>query len=435
MKQVQKRLPLRKTLKPIQVSFQTMKIHCMDLVIVRQLAQILTRGVCVILLLQTHLNTSFCICRRCKIGKFIARKYVVDIGQDVALFTGVVLGYDQKSKTFEVRYHSDGVKETYKAAELQAYLDLFEHWYGKVSRGGQRFTRKQSLCIVVKAFRREQLQNNAKKCAVSSAASSAGAAATTNKVDKDILSARISVMKVGQLRAELGKHTLNTSGNKAELVVRLCAHHKCPLPKKKKEKEPAKHAAKWRRKVTKKNKKAPFKDGAFNDASLRENLPGFPDRAPEPWECYDFFFTEDMWKLGHHTFHAFPKYTAAQEARPPWTPKNQPWPPVWVQKPLDLTLELYKFMTVILYMMGLKRLGRNNLRSMFSNDELLQEQWLKRLTTRKRFEAFLRQLHFEDSGDPFGKKFPHSTNYRPNGVPKVTNMHACIHSLTHSLTH
>ena len=44
---------------------------------------------------------------------------------------------------------------------------------------------------------------------------------------------------------------------------------------------------------------------------------------------------------------------------------------------------------------------------------------MKKMTTNRRLEASLRQLHFEDSGDPCGKKFPHSTNYRPNDVSKV----------------
>lgn len=34
-------------------------------------------------------------------------------------------------------------------------------------------------------------------------------------------------------------------------------------------------------------------------------------------------------------------------------------------------------------------------------------------------EKPLRQLHFEDAGDPTGTKWTHSINYRPNGVPKV----------------
>ena len=83
----------------------------------------------------------------------------------------------------------------------------------------------------------------------------------------------------------------------------------------------------------------------------------------------------------------------------------------------------YQFFTFILYMLELKRLGRNNLHHMFSQDKMLQEVWIKDLCTRDSLEAFLRQLHFENSADPWGRKFPHSTNYRPNGVPKVRHMY------------
>ena len=74
---------------------------------------------------------------------------------------------------------------------------------------------------------------------------------------------------------------------------------------------------------------------------------------------------------------------------------------------------------MLLHLMGVKRLGRSNLRKIFSLKPFHSEDWLKKLTSRIKFEGFLRQLHFEDSGDPFGKKFPHSVNYRPNKVPKV----------------
>lgn len=75
---------------------------------------------------------------------------------------------------------------------------------------------------------------------------------------------------------------------------------------------------------------------------------------------------------------------------------------------------------MLLHMLGLKRCGRNSTRQMFSTDELYEEKWLKQLTTRIKFEAFLRQVHWEDSADPTGLKFPAvSTDYRPNGVPKV----------------
>lgn len=56
---------------------------------------------------------------------------------------------------------------------------------------------------------------------------------------------------------------------------------------------------------------------------------------------------------------------------------------------------------------------------MFGNDELYSESWLKKLCPLLRLESFSRQLHFEDASDPFGQKYSHYINFRPNGVPKV----------------
>ena len=196
------------------------------------------------------------------------------------LFTDVVLGYDQESNKFEVRYHADGVTEFYAASELQTYSDLFEHWYAKVSRSGQRFTREKALDIIVTAYRREQLQETAKKCAVTSAAEAATASSDDTVLDKEVMSARISVMRVPELKALVQKHNLNDSGLKVDLVKRLCDHFKCPLPKKKEKRAPAKHGRKWYTRQTKVNEQVPFADHDFNEQSLRKNLPGFPDKMP-----------------------------------------------------------------------------------------------------------------------------------------------------------
>ena len=72
-----------------------------------------------------------------------------------------------------------------------------------------------------------------------------------------------------------------------------------------------------------------------------------------------------------------------------------------------------------LFLLGLKSKRRCTLRQMFVNDPLHREDWLKALVTRRKFEAFLRQLHFEDAGDVRGEKFAGSIDYRPNLVPKV----------------
>ena len=333
------------------------------------------------------------------------------------------------AKLFSVHYRQDNTTDKYSLADTRKYLDLFKSWYPKVSCGGQRFTRTKAHSVIVAAYRKEQLVKKVKECAVSSAASVSATAAT--QVDKEVMTARIAVMKVTQLKAELRKHNLNESGLKAELVKRLCEFHKCELPKQYDAPTKPKHKVKWQRKKTKNNRPALFSDTDFNKDSLKDTLPGFPDRMPEPWECHNFYFTDNMWDLGHRQSQAFPKWVNAQEVRPPWTAKNNPWPPKWVNKPLCISLVAYQFFTFILYMMGLKRLGRNNLRHMFSQDKLLQEVWIKNLCTRDSLEAFLRQLHFENSADPWGRKFPHSTNYRPNGVPKVRQMYLCACMCVH----
>ena len=140
---------------------------------------------------------------------------------------------------------------------------------------------------------------------------------------------------------------------------------------------------------------------------------------PTPVECHNFFITPEMWILGLDEFNHYPKHIAAQQVRPPWIASNQPWPPKWCENPLEFNLAEYQHHTMLLHMLGLKKLGKSSVRTMFSTDEFLQEKWLKDYTTRAKFEGFLRQLHFEDAGDPTGSKWAHSKNYRPNGVPKV----------------
>ena len=140
---------------------------------------------------------------------------------------------------------------------------------------------------------------------------------------------------------------------------------------------------------------------------------------PEPWECHGFFHTEEMWQLGLDQCNAYPRSINVQATRPPWVPAKRPWPPVWTSSPKEFTLPEYKHNTMILHLLGLKHCGTNNVRTMFSSDEVMQEKWLKDICSRIEFESFLRQVHFEDYLDPCGKRFEHSVNYRPNGVPKV----------------
>ena len=270
--------------------------------------------------IKTYVNKNFYVCRECLVGKNIAREYLVSINEDLSLFTGVVTNYDQDTKMFSVHYRQDDTTDEYSLADTRKYVDLFETWYAKVSCGGQRFTRTKAHSVIVAAYRKEQLVKKAKECAVSASVSATAA----TQVDKEVMTARIAVMKVTQLKAELRKHNLNESGLKAELVKRLCEFHKCELPKQHDAPTKPKHKVKWQRKKTKNNRPALFSDADFNKDSLKDTLPGFPDRMPEPWECHNFYFTDNMWDLGHRQSQAFPKWVNAQEVRPPWTAKNNP---------------------------------------------------------------------------------------------------------------
>ena len=62
----------------------------------------------------------------------------------------------------------------------------------------------------------------------------------------------------------------------------------------------------------------------------------------------------------------------------------------------------------IMYLMGFKKLGNRDLRGLFSTNPMDRDPLLAELTTRIKLERFLRQVHFEDSMDPRGKKFPHT---------------------------
>ena len=86
---------------------------------------------------------------------------------------------------------------------------------------------------------------------------------------------------------------------------------------------------------------------------------------------------------------------------------------------MTFTNDSFAQQLMVMYMLGLKQKRRCRLRPMFGQDVFFREDWLKEMTTRVTFESFMRQLHFEDSSDPCGKKFEGSTDYRPNGVPKV----------------
>ena len=134
---------------------------------------------------------------------------------------------------------------------------------------------------------------------------------------------------------------------------------------------------------------SPFTNAAFNDVNLRRHLPGYPTRMPTEKECHNFFFTDDMWRLGHGEFHQYPKYLASSRERPPFLPTNLPWPPKWTDRPAKFTMDEYQRHVMILHLLGLKKLDTTDLRSMFSSDPIYSVPMLKRLTTRLKMESFL----------------------------------------------
>ena len=353
----------------------------------------------------------------CLIGKYVAKVFLPEDSDDDRLYTGAVTQYDQKSKKFTVIYHSDKYLEKCSAADVHKLRKIFEKWYAKVSVKGQRFTRKQALPIVCQAYDKETQVLKAKLGAPIDLSTypEPGQASEDQRVK---LALSIKAMKVVTLRSELTQLKMNSSGLKQELQERLAEHYKVELPGKESKEVRNKHKVVWS------NKKLPvkqtdFTDQGFNDENLQGKLAGFPDRVPEPWECHNFFVTDEMWDLGLQQINLYPKTLGATQTRPPWTPERHPWPPKWTSNPHTFDMREYQHYTMVMHLLGVKRLGKNNLRAMFSNDKLLQEPWLKDLCTRLKMEKFLRQLHFEDGQDPFGKRYPHSVNFRPNGVPKV----------------
>ena len=372
----------------------------------------LLHGVCGESLVGADANPNDCL-----IGKYVAKIFLPDDSDDDRLYTGTVTQYDQKTKKFTIIYHADKYIEKCVASVVHKLRKTFEKWYAKVSVKGQRFTRKQALPIVCKAYDNETQMLKAKLGApIDLTAYPAPGQASKDQQIKLALS--IKAMKVVALRRELNKVNMNSSGLKSELQERLADHYKVTLPGKESKGEPGKHKAAWSNKELKVTP-TKFTDQGFNETSLQGKLAGFPDRVPEPWKCHNFFVTDDMWELGLEQINLYPKTLAATQTRPPWTPERHPWPPKWTDNPHTFTMPEYQHYTMTMHLLGVKRCGKNNLRTMFSNDEMLQEPWLKRSCSRLKMEAFLRQLHFEDGQDPFGERYPHSINYRPNGVPKV----------------
>lgn len=352
-------------------------------------------------------------------GRYVAKEFIVETNDYSSLFCGIVGDYDQRTKRHSVEWEDD-TKFNYTAAEVTKMRETFELWYARVSLNGRNMSRANAAPFMVKAHKREQVQKQANK-ANASAAASAVAASDDSSEDEEDRTARMSVyimkMNVKDLRDRCDKLKLNSTGLKKDLRARLAQHYNCSLVSK--ETTTGKHACKWERKVfADECTKREFTDTDFNVASLTRLLPSFPDSMPSCGECYDFFHTNDMWELGLNCTNNYPRTIRSQMQPPPWHRANQPWPPVWTEHPWTFDMKQFKSNTAALYLLGLKHKGKDNLRDVFSTDPFYEEKWLKEITTRIQLEAFLRQLHYEDSTDPKGKRYDYSVNFRPNGVPK-----------------
>ena len=356
-------------------------------------------------------------------GKFVAKTFAVD-GQDhQSLFCGVVGNYDQTTKKHQVNYE-DKSTISYSADETMKMIETFEFWYDKVSCGGRMMPRRKAGRYIVKAHRRKQIQKKAKETTIVDLSSTATANFSDDDADEEseeddraiAIATSIKKMKVKQLREECVKVMLSDSGLKHALQERLLQHYNCKDVTK--EVTKGKHKCKWERKQFP-AKPTPFTDNTFNATSLKQHLSSFPDAVPSPGNCYGFYMTDEMWELGRTCTNMYPTTLRSQMQPPPWHSAKKPWPPKWTERPWTFSPQQFKNNTVALYMLGLKHKGKDDLRSMFGSHEFYQEEWLKELTTRIQLESFLRQLHWEDSTDPFGSKYEYSTNYRPNGVAKV----------------
>ena len=147
---------------------------------------------------------------------------------------------------------------------------------------------------------------------------------------------------------------------------------------------------------------------------------------PTPLEVYRRCYTREMLELQCEESNAFITFLKAQRgrSRPMFVPEGKPWPPKWVK---DLrgtskvwTPERCEQMNVIFLMLGVIKANDRNMRSLFGSDVFESTPWLKKVTTRREMELFIRTLHFEDSLPQNARdqdKF--DEHYRPRNVWKV----------------
>ena len=109
------------------------------------------------------------------------------------------------------------------------------------------------------------------------------------------------------------------------------------------------------------------------------------------------FLTDELLDFALQEFNHYPKTLAARRTRPHYVPARYQWPPKWVNDtgrdgPMVLNKKQYLKYIMILYLLGVKHLNNTNLDDMFSNDPILREEWLCKVTNRRDFGRFLRQV-------------------------------------------
>jgi len=90
-------------------------------------------------------------------SKYIVKEFLLAKGHEKRLYTAEITAYSQETRKFTVVYHEDNVAEDLTRAETLKLHNDFESWYAKVSRNGQKFTRYQTLPVVVGAYNKDKL--------------------------------------------------------------------------------------------------------------------------------------------------------------------------------------------------------------------------------------------------------------------------------------
>ena len=253
----------------------------------------------------------------CLIGKSIAKEFLPAYGDLMELYTGKITDYDQRKRKFVIKY-SDGEMTQVDYKESVELNQFFEYWYSIVSQNGQRYTRSQATPYLKKAHARATLLTFTKNTNPKDLQE----ALQDKEKDDDLIAITIYKMQartttcdyvrvcinlcvclflqVAGLKQELARLHLSDDGGKLTLQQRLTDYYKVKLPTKEEaarfKKRQSKHGAEWERKEID-TAAEPFADQSFNGDSLKRHLKGWPQRLPSERECYDFFFTPDMWQL------------------------------------------------------------------------------------------------------------------------------------------